>query len=429
MKRNLPEVRYNKSLREYCRNATNIDGDTFVGIKLKVHDDDLEISVNFPIGYAISEDDESVRDEIIDLIGVLSSYDDKKSKIPANTPSQTLSTTSFPVQAYFNVMHYYLSYGYYKENEESYVRGFSGPFSMKQTIRKIQPIVQKNGFIYPSLMVRKKNDTDKNIITEINKFCVYESFMKLGWIYQRRLPSEVTIKNANLTMYKKILRKNIESTHKDNLKQLFQGMLAIIEYKDSEKNREEFYFGTQSFEYIWEKLIDCTYGIRNKKKYFPRTSWRLSDNERKNAALEPDTIMIAEDEIVVLDAKYYKYGITKRFKDLPNSTSINKQITYAEYIAENHQFTEMQIGERTVQNAFLMPFNKEKNDFGTDTNYYSIGEATADWKSAAKDYERVQGILVDVKGLISNSSKPNYREIKKLSKAIKESLKASENYK
>lgn len=53
---------------------------------------------------------------------------------------------------------------------------------------------------------------------------------------------------------------------------------------------------------------------------------------------------------------------------------------------------------------------------------FYIGEAVADWKQAAKDYERVQGILIDVKKLMANSTKPNRQEIKRLSDAIKDSL-------
>ena len=53
---------------------------------------------------------------------------------------------------------------------------------------------------------------------------------------------------------------------------------------------------------------------------------------------------------------------------------------------------------------------------------FYIGEAVADWKQADKDYERVQGILIDVKKLMANSTKPNRQEIKKLSDAIKDSL-------
>lgn len=133
--------------------------------------------------------------------------------------------------------------------------------------------------------------------------------------------------------------------------------------------------------------------------------------------------MITDDHICVIDAKYYKYGHSAKHSDLPRSTSINKQITYAEYIAENDKFEREREEGKDVLNAFLMPFSKANNIFGTNDNYFSVGEAVAEWKHSTKDYERVQGILVDVKTLIANLTRPNRQEIKNLSKAIEESLK------
>src|SRR5699024_864748 len=154
--------------------------------------------------------------------------------------------------------------------------------------------------------------------------------------------------------------------------------------------------------------------------------WKLRVGDRDNAALEPDTIMITDESISVLDAKYYKYGVTGRVNDLPRSTSINKQITYAEYIAENPKFIKDRHDDKQIFNAFLLPFNLEDNILGANDNYFTIGEAVVDWKQADKDYERVQGILVDVKKLMANSTKPNRQEIKKLSDAIKDSIMRNE---
>lgn len=276
-------------------------------------------------------------------------------------------------------------------------------------------------------MVRKNNDTDKHLITEINKYCVYESFLKLGWIYKYKLPQPAKVKNPNLKVYRSILQQKLEQANNDTIKQLFQSMLAIIDFRNSADDPEEFYFGTNNFEYVWERLIDETYGVSNKNHYFPKTSWRLNFCERDNPSLEPDTIMITNDHICVLDAKYYKYGHSGKHSDLPRSTSINKQITYAEYIAENSKFNKEREEGKDVLNAFLMPFSKANNIFGTSKNYFSIGEAVAEWKHSTKDYERVQGILVDVKTLIANSTRPNRQEIKNLSKVIEESLKKNKD--
>lgn len=65
--------------------------------------------------------------------------------------------------------------------------------------------------------------------------------------------------------------------------------------------------------------------------------------------------MLYNNNIYVLDAKYYKYGATKNRFDLPESASINKQITYGEYIDAQ---ADLKNPDSVIYNAFLMPFDK-----------------------------------------------------------------------
>ena len=50
-----------KPLYEYCRNATNKEGDTFVGVKSEILEGEHSISVHFPLGHHISQKEEEVR--------------------------------------------------------------------------------------------------------------------------------------------------------------------------------------------------------------------------------------------------------------------------------------------------------------------------------------------------------------------------------
>ena len=123
---------------------------------------------------------------------------------------------------------------------------------------------------------------------------------------------------------------------------------------------KQFYFGTDSFEYVWEKLIDRVFGIKDKQNYFPKTRWKLKGKVKENVALEPDSIMLYNNQIYVLDAKYYRYGITGIPIHLPESSSINKQITYGEYIYTQRRFKEQYGEDVPVYNAFLMPYNSQE---------------------------------------------------------------------
>lgn len=109
----------------------------------------------------------------------------------------------------------------------------------------------------------------------------------------------------------------------------------------------------------------------------------------------PDTIMIYNGKYYVLDAKCYRYGVTGVPDHLPNGSSINKQITYGEYLEQ-----QLKIPLGSIFNAFIMPFNMAKNYFHIDAPVGVIGEAVGGWKGNNKPYERIQGIVMDTRYLM-----------------------------
>ncbi|CYV75825.1 LlaJI family restriction endonuclease [Streptococcus suis] len=424
MSSTIEEFHLEKPLYKYCKNATNREGDTFVGIKSELIDEKHSLTVYFPLGYKISQDDELVRNEIIQLLSVLQDYNDEQSQVASISPEQLLKTVRFPAQAYIRVISDYINNGYYKMSENEFRLGTSGPISWNRTRNQIEPIVTKNGFVFPHYVVRQHNETDKQLITEISKYCVFESYVKIGWLYGMPHVHKPQM-TKELSVYKSYLNGMKERATKDRDKQLFSAMLDILNFTNQQDEPEEFYFGTNKFEYIWERLIEATFGNENKEYYFPRTKWLLHIGSKKtNNAIEPDTVMKQNNDIYVLDAKYYKYGVTLNPNHLPESTSINKQISYGEYIRTNAKFEDERKQGMSIYNAFLMPYDSKSKPFNDiDSKYFSIGEAVAEWKNSTEPYERVQGILVDVKHLISNVVRPNNNEIANLSETILESLR------
>ena len=419
----MSSLNINKPLYEYCRNATNVEGDTFVGIKSELVEGKYRLSINFPLGFKISKNEDTVRNEILKLMAILQDYNDGQSKISQISPDQLLKNVKFPVQAFFTIIRDYANNGPYRIKEDNYKPSTSGSVNWSRTIKQEEPLVTKNGIVYNSFRVKEYTKTDKDLITEINMYCVYESYMKMGWIYKLPQIQEPPRTKSN-EVYKDYLNDQLLKVNKDKEKQLFRAMKDVLDFSNNSEDPEEFYFGTNKFEYIWEKLIQSTFSNVIKEKYFPRTKWILEiGREKENTALEPDTIMKYDNNVYVLDAKYYKYGVTKIARDLPPSSSINKQISYGEYIATNKKFEKDRNKGMKIYNAFIMPYNKEDEPYNKiNENYYSIGEARSDWKNSDKDWEKVQGILLDVKMLMNNVVKPNQNEIMKLSKMIEESI-------
>ena len=165
-------------------------------------------------------------------------------------------------------------------------------------------------------------------------------------------------------------------------------------------------------------MIDRVFGVENKADYFPKTTWYVNGSKYDNASLEPDTIMLYGTDVYVLDAKYYKYGVTGKTWDLPESTSINKQITYGEYIAKEDKFKKKHGENMKVYNAFLMPFDSLKSKYPDNANMLKVGEAVSNWKDNTEEYQKIQGILIDVKTLMSINVRQEMKEIEKLAKLI-----------
>ena len=407
-------------LKNKCHVNTNEVGDRFVGIKA----DSYNAMVYFPMGYQLPDTEHELRRDILHLISVLSEFTVRKDKVLHMKKFEAPQSVDFPVNAYMEVINYYLEQrSYYTEKEPIYKTSDRGNTDWAKTIRQQKPLLQAyNSPIYLKHTVRDSTPNDRNLITQIHKYCVYESFQKLGWLFTSKLPSKpdfpVDIKRFLIELNDKLGR-----TNNDKDKRLFASMSAMLKYIDEETNKRQFYFGTDSFEYVWEKLIDRVFGVRNKDAYFPKATWHLKrGSTRAFEALRPDTIMINNSKIFVLDAKYYRYGITGEPLHLPEGRSIHKQITYGEYISTNDKFIDGNGNSPMVYNAFLMPYNSRDNNFDLSGMFENCGESTGEWKGQDNTFEHVQGILVDVNYLMHHYTGNHLRKIIALAESIENAL-------
>lgn len=394
-------------IRDKCYVNTNRDADTFVGIMC----DKGSFSVHFPLGFHISDSDRDLRRDIMLLIGSIeSTIGHRESRLQLD--AENCNQIGFPIHAYLTVIYDFFDRGYYKEREIEYTVAKRGKINWARTIKTQKPAIQDGNFYYLDFVTRKSAVNESELITLIHEYCVYESFEMLGWLFTNVMPQKPRIKR-NDKLFVAVIKEKLSRTFNDKNKTLFNAMLQIVKNLQDEDAELNYKYGTYRYEYVWEALIDRVYGIEGKQAYFPKTTWKIGSKKYDNASLEPDSIMVRGKDIFVLDAKYYKYGATKFMSDLPESTSINKQITYGEYVAKNVET------EGKIFNAFLMPFDSKDKQWQSD-EIISIGEATGDWRPNTQLYEHIQGILVDVKYLLQITVREDSSEIMKLAKCIEE---------
>ena len=403
-------------LKEKCYINTNKDEDTFVGVQCL----DGDIKINFPLGFSLdSTSDSTLRKDILLLLNVLRNFTQQQFNSVPKSNFVTKNST-FPLFAYLYILKDYVMRGYYKENIVEYHKSKTGKINWSRTIKTQRPYIQDLNVFYLDFITKKTVVNENELITLIHQYCVYKSFQMLGWLYTNYLPVKPQLK-FNQKLFINILKRKLANTFNDADKLLFKNLIVIVNNEnDYSLDNLSFSFGTNRFEYIWEKMIDRVYGETNKTDYFPKTHWHIYNSENiitasENAPLEPDTIMINDNNIFVLDAKYYKYGVTRRSFDLPGTSSISKQITYGEYIFKNKRSN----SKTKVYNAFIMPFNSSVQ---SENRIQYIGTATSEWKNNDFDYEKVLGILVDVKYLMQITNSKNYDAINELSNLIEEKI-------
>ncbi len=435
--------------RQKCIISKQNGNDDFVGLIYKSgegEDDKGQVTISFPFGYHLnpSNDEDGLRHDSLLLMNVLSHVlvqKENHQKSQIKDEAHKFSKSSFPLQAYLFVMRDYISHGYYKETETQYKCNQRGKINWPRTIKTQKPYIQDNGAYYLNFITKSTKVKDDELITLLHEYCVYESFEKMGWLISTDFkPEKPRLRfqkdQKNVDLYISIIDEKIRNTFNDHNRALFQNMKAIIKWLADPDSLDKYILGTNDFEYVWEQMIDKVYGQyadKRKEDYFPYTTWIIPDElSHKNSPLRPDTIMIWQGNFYILDAKYYCYKQKDKLSDMPDTSSIHKQITYGEYIDE----AKVKTGDgnkdkfpgynsKNIYNAFLLPFDAINNAFNNNKNLlHYAGTATGEWKNNDKPYEYVHAILIDVKHLMEccNNKFDNQAERNNLAKIINDAV-------
>lgn len=337
----------------------------------------------------------------------------------------------WPINSYLWMIQDYLENGFYYNREKIYTNSFSGKIEWKRTLKQM-PIYSDGNIIYDKL-VTSKMMASNDLIAQIYKLCLKQSVDKIGWIYNCNFKIEVQQIVSTSEMIS-VVRKELNNTFDDIKRMRFNHMLKILKTTEGNKMISNKYtYGTKNYYYVFETMVDKLFdGIKEseKKKYNPNGYWQLNNQDpRLASSLRPDTILKRDGVTYILDAKMYQYGVTKDVRDLPETQSIQKQITYGD-----HVFNTLDKSDNPkVRNAFILPYNKKLDCFVNDPNTLKyndgnlayFGQAYTDWRNAEdpKDYEKVYAFGIDFNYLLENYNRPDYAIIDTLCKRIEELIK------
>jgi hypothetical protein len=379
--------------------VTGKEDDSFVGLRITGND----INLYYPETYDISEETKALRLEIVALIKSI-----KLAKTNSDAPSSLFSSANvsseFALDSYLWMINDYLTHGFYINSEKMFAQTTNGKINWKRTLQT-QPLVAKNGnVIYLDMISEVKNPAD-NLIVEIHKYCVKKSIDYIGWLFNLssasiHVPPFSEIKKKE---YLVALNAELEKTFDDDKKLRLNHMANIVKGLDADAKLTDFTYGVDNYHYVYERMVDYVFGGQTDiQDFYPNGEWRLVHFPGKvfdSSNLRPDTILLKSqdsgNDAYVLDSKFYRFGTTGLVSDLPETTSIQKQITYGDFIKTNAGFP-----IRNVYSAFILPYNKKEGPYKSDQDLQFIGMASSTWKSDKQSHNTIYAFLIDLKRLV-----------------------------
>ena len=399
----------NKDIKiEYVAKSTE-----FVGIKI------MENKVELRVPQVFRKDDTYKKDILLFLksISIAKTIDKENIRRGSNVIKNI-----WPFDSYLWIIKDYIENGCYYNREKVYSIN-NGKIEWKKTIKNT-PIYSNGNLIYDKFVTSKMSATN-DVIAQIYQLCLKQSIDKIGWLFNYDIHIDVQQLISTKEMIYRI-KNELNSTFDDTKRLRFNHLLKILINSEGDNIISKSYsYGIENYYYVYEKMIDSFFdGVEGdeKKKYDPNGYWKLNNKGLdKASSLRPDTILRKDDKTYILDAKMYQYGATHSIRDLPDTQSMQKQITYGDYVYNV-------LKDKNVRNVFILPYNKELIDFKEDYNaeYYLdenlayIGYAYVDWRDDEEylAHDLIHTFLIDFNYLLRRYRYKDNEVIDKLCEEI-----------
>lgn len=377
------------------------------------------INIYFPLGYDIphfeDEKKQAIEEKksILDVLKTISLCRNNGESYKYNYNYG--KNKEIPINSYLWLLNDYLKNGLYNTKEKHYFESQKGKINWKRTFNT-QPYFSNEDVAYLNPVVEVCTRSD-NIITEIHALCINICIDRIGWLFGNIEKCEGYNQSFPYSVYLNILNKELASSFNDKKKTLINHLIRVI-FNNSDLDESDLLndFLVDNYHYAWERMVCDVFGNDNNniKSYFPTIRWNLKYGNYINPKMRPDTVIKKGEKLYILDAKYYKYGVIMN-GSLPGAGDVDKQITYGEF--NNKKYKE-------VYNAFIIPYNKNDNDFGSNSNILDIGnvENNARLTDITESFKKIAVILVDTKYIIDCFFKRDEKNEKELIDSIMSSV-------
>ena len=236
---------------------------------------------------------------------------------------------------------------------------YSGRTDWVATVAKTIPSFSNGHPVYTAPIVRRKIEDNGDIVHITHKYVIKECFKEWGWLFdydhysdacaELPFPISTVIQKLNNAL------KNTYIVREINI------IKRMIQYLSGSSGRESEHkcdiLATPYYAFVWESI--CCYLFSNRyselRALLPQPVWE-SDVVAGNISQRPDIFTVRDNELIILDAKYYDYN-----RNIPGWHDVVKQLFYRHSmvsIKDSRAFIRLLPAVREIRNAFLMPGNE-----------------------------------------------------------------------
>ena len=340
------------------------------------------------------ENHSECRKELKQIIQVIEKYNSSKRQ-DFNIPNEINEYSKFNMLSImlFLIEDYYQN-GLYINDQNIIESNGNGEILWDKTINETQAIIQNNRPYYLDLFTKKTINNDEDYFKLLHEVILTECSKKLEnadiLYYFDLIP--VDLNNQDLFDFgdrdyiKSRILKEFSIQFNSHKQLLLKAMLAYVCHNDSFIGEMDYFnaYGTNSYNLVWEEICSCVFDDKREESWdhltlpngkihpnfeeeknllslIDKPKWFLENDEGEydestNKTLIPDSITFnyKDDgvEFIILDAKYYKWPLTRK----PGIGDVTKQylyeLAYKEFIELN--------GFINSKNCFLFPFDSDE---------------------------------------------------------------------
>lgn len=371
-------------------------GDGFVGITF----DNEKLTIHYPESYALDSESDSIRQDLYALIRSLR-LSKSLEKNTINSTGKYANGCDLPWDSFRWLIKDYCNNGLIDSTSKIYRWNQAGKINWKRTYSK-PPLLSNKSLVYLDTVHETKIEVNTDVVMA-HRIALKKSIDCLGWLYGIDSKFLGKVPYNKINKYVHAIKTELKHSFNDRRISLLNRILDVLRNGDAGRRSENFTYGVSSYHYVYERMIDSLFStVSDNEKFNPYATWHLKypqiDNIRASS-LRPDTIMIIGRVAYIIDSKYYRFGVTANPEDLPDTSSIEKQITYAEHL---ETFFSDDIDR--IYNIFIIPYDKYNNRFGLHNDLEYVGYSAGGWivtpEGRESTYQHIYTMLIDFRSVL-----------------------------